>query len=294
MDALPEGLLRAVADRYGVRGRARSIAAGVSGSSLWRLDSDPPVLLRIARHYGLDHVHRACTAADRLARVLPEVVSPLRDSEQAMAFEWAGRPVTLWPFVDGAELDRRDPDLIKEAARLLARLHRAPVAADVSDPDIPGEDNAEAAAALLPDSGLDDWFRHWRDAPVADASVGWSHGDFFWRNLLCRDGSIVGLIDWDDVRFGRVIIELAWSTWEFGKSDRGDALRLDRATEFLSAYRQSGGQVDSSADLIPIIRERLRRDIAFFRRIARLGHRIDPADERAKFDAFESLARISL
>ncbi len=102
------------------------------------------------------------------------------------------------------------------------------------------------------------------------------HGDFFWRNLLCRQGRIVGLIDWDDAWCGRLIIELAWATWEFGKSPEGDALRRDRATEFLTSYREAGGPAQPTTDLIPIIRERLRRDLAFFRRVAAMGHPIDP------------------
>jgi len=42
-----------------------------------------------------------------------------------------------------------------------------------------------------------------------------------------------------------------------------------------------------------LVRERLRRDIAFFRRIATShGHVIDRDDEASKFDAFRSLAEV--
>jgi Ser/Thr protein kinase RdoA (MazF antagonist) len=295
MGAIPEGLLRAVDDRYGLRGRARPIASGVSGSSLWRLDSDPPVLVRRSHYYELQHVIRTGGIADRLARTVPEAVSPIKGSDGDAAFLWDGLPVSVWPFVDGEELDRHDPEMIKHAGRLLARLHRAEsVSPEAIDERIPGEDGAAAAAALLPDPELDEWLRSWSSTPTDAEPVGWMHGDFFWRNILCRHGRIVGLIDWDDAWCGRLIIELAWSMWEFGKSPEGNALRRDRATEFLRSYRQAGGPAYSATDLIPIVRERLRRDIAFFRRVAAMGHPIDPVDEQAKFDAFASLAHVSL
>lgn len=295
MDTIPEGLSRAVHDRYGISGRARQVAAGVSGSALWRLDSTSPVLVRMSRYHELPDVLRTCRIADHLARYIPEVVPPLLGSTGEAAFLWEGRPVTVWPFVEGRELDRHDPEMIKQGGRLLARIHQVEsVSPEVSDLRIPGDDNAEAARELLPDRELDDWARSWRDRPPAAEPIGWVHGDFFWRNILCRQGMIVGLVDWDDAKSGRQIIELAWSMWEFGKSSQGDALLRDAAAEFVMSYRNAGGPVQPTDDLIPIVRERLRRDIAFFRRIAAMGHKIDPVDEQAKFDAFASLAHVTL
>jgi Ser/Thr protein kinase RdoA (MazF antagonist) len=252
--------------------------------------------VRISRYQELPDVIRTGRIADQLARTVPEVVAPLTDSAAETAFQWEGRPVSVWPFVEGRELDRHDAELIKQAARLLARLHRAGTGRpdDTGHRGIPGEGNAEAAAKLVPDRELDDWLRAWRDAASRDDPHGVMHGDFFWRNILCRDGSIVALIDWEEAWRGSFIIELAWSIWEFGKSPEGDALLPDRATEFLTAYRQAGGPAQPSSDLIPIVRERLRRDIAFFRWTASMGHKIDSVDEQAKFDAFASLAHVTV
>ncbi len=290
MESVSDQLLRAVCERYGIVGRARAIAAGVSGASLWRLDSDPPVLVRVDRYYGLPQVLGNCRIAQRLSRQVPEVITPILGSDQAAAFLWDGRPVSVWPFVEGDELDRHDRIQLQQAAWLLARLHRAgagPV--DHGDRTIPGEDRAADAADLLPDSALDDWLRSWRAAGGRAEPRGWMHGDFFWSNILCRQGMIVGLIDWEETWCGSLIVELAWSMWEFGKSPRGDALLPDRAGEFLASYTAAGGPVEPSSDLIPIVQERLRRDIAFFQWVASLGHPVDPVDHQAKFDAFASL-----
>ncbi len=291
MEAISEDLLSAVGERYGLSGRATPLAPGVSGSSLWTLDSVPPVVVRVTRYHELAEVRQTCRLAAELSKIVSEAVPPLVGSNGERAFLCDGLPVTVWPFVVGEHLDRDDPAQLRQAGHLLARLHRAAtIFPGTGDGYIPGRDNAEAAAQLLPDTDLDEWLRSWHGAGPA----GWMHGDFFWRNILCRHGKIVGLIDWDEAWWGPLVVELAWSVWEFGKSALGDALLPDRATEFLTAYQQSGGPVVPSSVLIPIIRERLRRGIAFFRRIAGKGFTIDPVDERAQFAAFESLAHVSL
>jgi aminoglycoside phosphotransferase (APT) family kinase protein len=119
---------------------------------------------------------------------------------------------------------------------------------------------------------LDQWLRSWHDNHAADEQVGWMHRDFFPGNILCRQGEIVGLVDWDEVEWGPLITELAWSVWEFGKSPTGDTLLLDRALEFLGAYRRAGGPIEPSNSLIPLIRDRLRRGVAFWSRVYAEGH----------------------
>ena len=88
------------------------------------------------------------------------------------------------------------------------------------------------------------------------------HGDFYRRNLLCRDGRIVGLIDWDEARPDVQLREVAWAVWEFGQVG-GDRLDFGRAAEFLAAYAEAGGDLPTDADqaVIPLIRWHLREEI---------------------------------
>jgi aminoglycoside phosphotransferase (APT) family kinase protein len=193
-------------------------------------------------------------------------------------------------------LDRSSPEQVRQAARMLATLHQVRPGLEAADGDaLPGADNAVAAAELFPDHELDEWLNHWQDRIASAACPGWRHGDFFEQNILCRDGAVVGLVDWDDISIGPTDVELAWATWEFGKSARGDRLEPHSAAVFLDEYRRAGGPVTPLGDLVPLIRERLRRDIAFFRRIAAShGFAIDVADEASKIHAFRSLSGLQL
>ncbi|HEX3993872.1 MAG TPA: hypothetical protein VHX39_22095, partial [Acetobacteraceae bacterium] len=105
MDTIPDELLSALHDRYGISGRAEPLAAGTSDSLLWQLDSAPPVLVRVSRHYTLPDLQRACRVAREFSRMIPETIPPLVAPSGEAAFLWNGQPVTVWPFVNGQNLD---------------------------------------------------------------------------------------------------------------------------------------------------------------------------------------------
>lgn len=147
---MPHELGLLVGERYGLRGKTTRVAAGVSGSTLWRIKSPQPALVRVSEHFTLQHIVGVCDGVSRLARGLREVVAPLVAVDGQMAFLWNNRPVSVWPFLPGQTLDRHDSGQVRRAARLLARLHQVMPEADAAghDEDIPGADNAAAAATL--------------------------------------------------------------------------------------------------------------------------------------------------
>lgn len=222
MQGIPEGLLSAVGERYGVAARGAEAMLGGTASKVWRLDSVPRVVVRLSQYYKLEDLQRTCRIAGEFARAVPEAIRPLVGADGEPAFLWDGRPITVWPYVDGLPLDRHDPAQLLQAAGLLARLHEAAQARpDLGAGQAPARD-ATDAARLLQDDELDEWLRSWHAGQAADEPVGWMHRDFFPGNILCRQRKVVGLVDWDEVEWGPLITELAWSVWEFGKSSTGD------------------------------------------------------------------------
>lgn len=288
MQAVPEGLLAEVRDRYGVVADGGEVVAGGTASKLWRLDSEPPVVVRLSQYYSLADQQWSSRVAAEFARRIPEAVAPLRGVGGASVFLWQGQPITVWPLVIGAPLDRQNSAERMQAASLLARLHGAACAfPSLGQGQFPERDDTEAQR-LLPDAELDEWLRSWQQR--SDDLIGWVHRDFFPGNVLCRDGRIVGLVDWDEVEWSPLINEVAWSVWEFGKSSAGDALVLDHALDFLAEYERAGGPVRPSNALIPLIRARLRSGIAFWRRV----QAPDPVEDQAQVGAFWSLRDVRL
>lgn len=294
MHDIPEGLLSAVADRYGAVAEGAEALGGGSASTVWQLKSVPPVVVRVSQHYQLKDLRWSCGVAAEFSRMVPEAIRPLVGSDGEPAFLWNGNPVTVWPFVDGLSLDRDDLRQLRQAARLLGHMHEAMlVCPALGVGQAPDRDDSEAAE-LLRDDELDEWLRSWHANAAAEEPIGWMHGDFFPGNILWRQGQIVGVVDWDEVAWGPLIIELASSVWEFGKSPAGDTILLDPAMEFLTAYRRAGGPVPPSNSLIPLIRDHLRRGVAFWSRARANGYEIDPAGIQAMASAFTALRDVRL
>lgn len=288
MQTVPEALLAEVRDRFGVVTDSAEPVGGGTASKLWRLDSEPPVVVRLSQYYQLADQRWSCRVAAEFAAKIPEAIAPLNGSDGEAVFVWEGQPITVWPFVNGAPLDRQSPAERRQAARLVARLHKSARAfPSLGEGKAPERDDTEAQR-LLPDPELDEWLQSWQES--GDEQVGWIHRDFFPGNVLCRDGQIVGLVDWDEVEWSPLINELAWSVWEFAKSPAGDALVLDHAVEFLSEYKRAGGPVRPSNALIPLIRARLRSGIAFWRRV----QVAEPVDDQAPVAAFSALRHVRL
>ena len=277
---LSEELAEEVRRRLGLTvRRSQSIYAG-DEAAVWRADArDLPVVVRISPSWRtaaeLDWVHDLLAFA---ATQLEEAVAPLAGAAGETWFLWRGRPVSIFPFVEGAALDREDPHQRGAAARLLARLHltlrewpglrpRPP-----AGPDAPASWPKTEDAPELRDATLDAWHATWRErAPSLPG--GPIHGDYYRRNLLCLDGRIAGVIDWDDARFDVWVAEVAWSAWEFGKVDGGERLDARRASQFLDDYASASGRLppDIDALFVPLIRWRLREEVRHARAAAARG-----------------------
>jgi Ser/Thr protein kinase RdoA (MazF antagonist) len=299
--SIPDDLASELLHRYGLSGRADEVASGLSASTLWRLDSSPPVMVRVSEHWPpLDQVQRSCAVAASFAPVVAQVPAPLVALDGATAFLWHERPVAVWPFIDGHRLDRNDPRQRGLAARLLANLHRAALLFDGPSDDPSVETYAMRPTGSNPvgvpvDLELDNWLRGWRDHLPYDEPNGWMHGDFFHGNILCcSSNSVAGLIDWDDVQHGPLVTELASATWEFTCAADRDTLAVDNARDFLTTYVQAGGPVQPCQDIVSLIRVRLRSSIAFFRELQAHGHELDLANEQASIAAFASLRHLAL
>lgn len=208
--------------------------------------------------------------------------------------------MVLWPFIDGHALDRNDPTQLRLAARLLATLHRTARVLTAPGPDPSATTYATRPAGpyssvVPPDPDLDDWLCNWQDHRQADEPHGWMHGDFFDGNILCeRQNTITGLIDWDDAQHGPLITELASALWEFACTPGRDTLTPERVQNFLTTYVHAGGPVRPSHDIIPLVRERLRNAITFFRRLQAHGHKLDHDNEQAMIAAFTSLRHMTI
>jgi Ser/Thr protein kinase RdoA (MazF antagonist) len=229
---------------------------------------------------------------------IPEALAPVRARDGSLAFVHQRRVVSLFPFVEGAMLDRTSERERDSAAQLLARLHRVLPSWPAARPRPTTQGPAAyPRAPRVEPPGLDDprldaqVSRILRDAPTVPA-----HGEFYRGNVRCVDGRITAVFDWDDARYLSLEYELAWSVWEFAQSDTDATLDIRRATRFLDVYASADGPVTlgDRSFVIPLIRQGLRTEVRNAAVLAELALAYDPEYIARERTAFGRLANVDL
>lgn len=283
-----------VEERWGVRCSELRPVPGGDESLAWQATAGAR---RLLLHLGppwrqTDELRWVHAVIDYFAKYVPAIPAlPANDGSTTALVE--SRLLSVYPFIDGAHLDRDDPAQRAAAARLLAALHRAQSSATFTPrppagPDAPASLPHPEDPPELVDADLDRWH-----AAVFDAGLprGLIHGDFYRRNLLWANGKVVAVVDWHEAHHDLVANEVAWCTWEFGKEESGRGLRLDRPGEFLSEYERSAGPLSAQEReaLVPFIRWRLREEVRWARAGRTRGRRWDEDWIAAHTAAFGAL-----
>ncbi|MET9070169.1 phosphotransferase [Streptosporangium sandarakinum] len=263
---------RAVQDAWGRRIDGEPVRLyGGEESAAYRVD-DLVVRVGPARRTSAE-AEWCHSIAVHAASTLPEAVAPLRALGGATVIRVDGRPVSVWPYVEGGWPDEEQPQVRTQGARLLARLHRTlashrppprPVASFV-ETGLYGE--APHDVPELADRELDRWLADFhRRNPVRQPL----HGDFYPGNTLARDGRLVAVLDWDEAVVGAPEMEVASAALEWA-DEYGDSPA--RRRRFVTDYHEAGGTAGGMDDetLVQLIRHRLRREAAYFEHARRQG-----------------------
>ncbi|WP_405164857.1 phosphotransferase [Nocardia sp. NBC_01499] len=284
---LTEDIRAAVAAEWGCKGDGERLFGGEE-SAAYRVGE---VVVRIG---GVDRdpaeVEWCNGIATAAARTVPEAVAPLPRANGATVEVVAGRPITVWPLIEGEWASSEDPVQVAEAAGLLARVHRALV--DYRPVPRPKRSFLEvgldgAPSDELPDPELDSWLAEFSSTARTQPL----HGDYYEGNLLARDGHVTAVLDWDEALIGPPEVELASAAMEFA-----DVLGIDLsgALTFVDAYHAAGGtagQLDDLA-LAQLMRHRLRREAVYFGLAVARGVQHDADDleyHRQRMDTFRLL-----
>ncbi|WP_251150978.1 phosphotransferase [Cellulosimicrobium sp. Marseille-Q4280] len=260
----------ALAERFGLQdaGSAARWVATVLDDH-WGVRVDACERIVISDHNALAWV--ATPSGDRLAKwsVVPErfarltqvarlthwlhreglpVSAPVRSLDGDLQVEVDDVTMSLQDVVDGELLDVDDPQQVRAAGAVLARLHLAlatypdadravapaappaPVATRVSDWLGSLRDHVPAAARTILRRLVD-------DAPADRLPTQLVHGDFRSSNVICRGRDVAAVIDLEEVRLDHCVVEVARSAVMLGTRYRnwGPVSAEVRAT-FLAGY----------------------------------------------------------
>lgn len=296
---MTDSLLHAVNVRYALRlETSEPLGGGIESRVIKAIGGTGPVVIRVSPEWrSLDELTWAYELASYAASEVPEVLGPMRARDDSLAFEHDGHVVSVFPFIDGAMLDRTNDQERDAAAGLLARLHRVLPAWPASRPR---PASRSAAPSLVPSAEPPGLIDAALDDAVARYSAGFSaalaHGDYYRGNVRCANRRIVALFDWDDACYWTLENELAWSVWEFAQADEAATLDLDRADRFLRTYSAHGGPVSlrDCSFIIPFIRDDIRTEIREAAAMAEAGLETDAVYIARSNAAFAGFASVTL
>jgi Ser/Thr protein kinase RdoA (MazF antagonist) len=301
---LPVGLLRALEERYGLRGlEAGERLAGGYANDIFRLAGPSgPLVVRLQHPpLQLERLRWEHEVVGRLAERLPEVPAPIAARDGTTFFLHGRFAARLLPFVDGAPGRNGDRLERVEAAALLGRLPRAGLElapgpwrgqerlADLDWPDT----RREYGGALAGRNAEIEEARNWAVRFVAETAasrrpaIGLAHGDYFPGNVLFRAGRAVAVLDWEELAVDWTTYDLASGLWEFC-NDEANELDRDASAEFLAAYREAGGTAPPEEDDLLVRFVRVKRLMEVLR--APTDRHVDWDYQAANLDAFWRLA----
>lgn len=233
---------------------------------------------------------------DLLAPRLPEAIRPIRTT-RATFVRHEDRLITVYPWVEGAHLDRGDHGQRRAAAGLLARTHRELREIAMERRPLPHLSNPSLTVFTVPSM--------FRDAELDAAHAriqrlglerGLIHGDFYRRNLLWMSERIVALVDWHDAHEDLLVSELASAAWQFGKDASGTTAIPGRIRQFIADYLSAGGPAQASRPevLVSLMRWRIRAEMRTSLALEARGVPTDIAYRSVLAAAFQSLRDLVL
>lgn len=272
-DLLTDELRSMLEAHYGLKLGASTPLLGGDEALIWQVSSSlGPLVVRMSPAHRspvrLQQIHQVLLA---LAPVLPPILAPLLAPDGSTLLSYHGRAVELFPFVSGERLDRENARLRQAAAQLLAQVHTALLsqaqhAASLVRKGVVGERLSQPPSDPpgLHDPDLDLWHSTLPEHPAA-FTIGLIHGDYYRRNLLTQGEQIVAVLGWDDLHPDFLMQEVAWASWEFGKTVSSDDWHLDRVQAFLQDYREAGGpcKAEEYHTIVPFVRWRLREELRY-------------------------------
>ncbi|MFC4055002.1 phosphotransferase enzyme family protein [Actinomadura syzygii] len=276
---LTESIRAAIEDGWGreVEGPAERLHGGEE-SAAYRIGD---LLVRVGPEWRSTAMAEWCNAvAEHAASAIPEAVAPFRTRAGTTTVRADGRPVSLWRYVAGEWPDDRDPRMRTQAARTLARLHRAlasyrpPPRRETAFAEVGLNGDPPVEAPYLADPDLDRWLADYAEHNPARQVL---HGDFYAGNTLAHDGRLVAVLDWDEIFIGPPELEVASAALEWS-DEFGDAEQERR--RFITDYHQAGGTAGPIDDrtAAQLIRHKLRREAAYFELARERGTEFDQDD----------------
>ncbi|MEH0928452.1 phosphotransferase [Micromonospora sp. CPCC 205558] len=236
------------------------MSGGIINTNI-RVDcTDQPYLLRVYQaERSIDEIEFELSALRRLTAAGIPVQRPI-DTVGSRPMALDERLYTILTFVEGEVMDEADlsPAIGKQMGRILGDMQNAlegfvpagqKARCDVDFIDNLVQESVDTLEARAEKPFAERIAAAWqraREPFVADElPLGLVHADLYPGNVIVQNGTVVGVIDFDDAYYGTQFFDVAIAAMEF--AFRGDVdLDIEIVRDFVSAYESARPKVDDN------------------------------------------------
>lgn len=269
-------LKQAIKAEYGIEIRQLHRLEGGEKNMVYRIDHSPCVLRVYQKSADRSGIHFEHMLLLSLKEQLPYISQPYV-TKSGTFLEIDGHPAAVMRYIDGVTPVKEELDeaFCHQAGTCLGEIHRQTSAAAAALPAI------SSRKSLLEMDFFDNDMYSWDTATAWLAKTKYRprlpyfkdtlrfcesyfhtkkfspalpiHGDYYEGNLLCRDGKIVGVIDFDDTKPEFPEYEIARSLWEFTRDDANFTFHPALREAYLSGYSRSMPVSLTEADILAVV-----------------------------------------
>jgi Ser/Thr protein kinase RdoA (MazF antagonist) len=243
--------LEQILERYGIRSFTyESAASGIANTTLLiNSDNKGQVVLRIyQRNRTLQDIRLELAFTEMLKNggiPIASIQSDIRGRQigeiEAEKHEWY---YILMDFIGGAHADKYTPTLIKNLARIQAKMHILGATFSPHDHQpIRGPKklietfNTRINRKEIDDAATRTFLDRARDFTVmlpASLPSGYNHLDYDADNVLVSDDKITAVLDFDDLEYTPIVMCLGYTLWDI-LDETGD---IEQVRAYLAEYEQ--------------------------------------------------------
>ncbi|MFY1597914.1 phosphotransferase [Micromonospora sp. WMMD737] len=235
------------------------MSGGIINTNI-RVDcTDRPYLLRIYQaERSIDEIEFELSALRRLTDNGIPVQRPVDPGENRPT-KLEGRLYTILTFIEGETMDEAElsPAIGRQMGHLLGDMqnalegfapagHKARCDVDFIDNLVrEAVDTLHARAEVpLAESIATGWQQARKPFLTDELPLGLVHADLYPGNVILRNGTVAGVIDFDDAYYGTQFFDVAIAAMEFAFRGEVD-LDVEIVREFVSAYEATRTKVDN-------------------------------------------------
>ncbi|MHA2028214.1 MAG: phosphotransferase, partial [Candidatus Kariarchaeaceae archaeon] len=163
----------------------------------------------------------------------------IKNKNDNFVIDYNGRPVYLKEFLPGRIVSKPDLSLINDVGIAIAKLHEVPIPDGLPDSFPYGMKYFHEVINLKFSHPFQNWLKqklsYLQDQILPEIPHGLVHGDVFGDNIIQKDGSLIAIIDFEEVSKSPFVFDIGMAIVGIFADNKN--IELEKAKALVSGYQ---------------------------------------------------------